>query len=105
MLDLVQAYAEQTAARGSGLLTVDALNLGLAAGLVLLVLRQVLPLAARLAGGLALSGFGAVERATQRTLGLARGVAATASDALEETELTRTPVWRPAGGTRAGGVS
>jgi len=69
MLDLLRSYAEQTAARGDTLATVDALNLTLAAGLVLLVLRQVLPIAARLAGGFALSTFGTVEslghRATQ----------------------------------------
>jgi type IV secretion system protein VirB6 len=103
MLDLVQAYAEQTAARGAALLTVDALNLALAAGLVLLVLRQVLPLAARLAGGFALSGFGSVERAAQRAIGVARGVAVVASDALPEPEPLRPPVWRPASGSRTGG--
>ena len=73
-------------------MTVDALNLALAAGLVLLVLRQVLPLAARLAGGFALSGFGSVESGAQRALGAARGVMAVASDALNEPEPTRPPV-------------
>jgi len=103
ILDLVEAYAAQTAARGDALLTVDALNLALAAGLVLLVLRQVLPLAARLAGGFALSGFGVVERAAQRSFGVAHGIAAVASDALAEPEPTRPPVWRPASGARTGG--
>lgn len=103
MLDLVQAYADQTAARGAALMTVDALNLALAAGLVLLVLRQVLPLAARLAGGFALSGFGSVESGAQRALGAARGVMAVASDALNEPEPTRPPVWRAANGSRLGG--
>jgi type IV secretion system protein VirB6 len=102
VLDLVEAYAVQTAARGSALLTVDALNLALAAGLVLLVLRQVLPLAARLAGGFALSGFGSVERGAQTALGLARGVAAVAADQLSEPEPPRPPVWRPATGGRTG---
>jgi type IV secretion system protein VirB6 len=103
MLDLVEAYAVQTAARGSALLTVDALDLALAAGLVLLVLRQVLPMAARLAGGLALSGFGSVERVAQRVIGVARGVAIVAADAVPESEPRRSPVWRPAGGGRTGG--
>ncbi len=103
MLELVEAYAVQTAARGSALLTVDALNLGLAAGLVLLVLRQVLPLAARLAGGFALSGFGSVERSAHVALGAVRGVAVVASDALSEPEPTRSPVWRPATAGRGGG--
>jgi type IV secretion system protein VirB6 len=103
MLDLVEAYAVQTAARGSALLTVDALNLALAAGLVLLVLRQVLPLAARLAGGFALSGFGSVERVAQRAIGVARSVAVVASDAIPEPEPARSPVWRPAAGGQRGG--
>ncbi len=66
MLDLLRSYAEQTAARGESLVTVDALNLTLAAGLVVLILRQVLPIAARLAGGFALSTFGSVEMLGQR---------------------------------------
>jgi type IV secretion system protein VirB6 len=105
ILDLVEAYAVQTAARGSAILTVDALNLALAAGLVVLVLKQVLPIAARLAGGLALSGFGSVERISQRAVGVARGVAAVATDALPQAEPRRLPVWRPASGTRSGGGS
>ena len=105
MLDLVEAYATQTAARGSALLTVDALDLALAAGLVLLVLRQVLPIAARLAGGLALSGFGTVERLAARAAGAARGAAVIAADAVPEPEPARLPVWRPAAGDRIGGTT
>ena len=78
LLDLVEAYAVQTAARGSALLTVDALNLALAAGIVLLILRQVLGIAARLAGGTALSTSGAVEGLYARAGRLAVGAAATA---------------------------
>ncbi len=102
MLDLVEAYAAQTAARGAALMTVDALNLALAAGLVLLVLRQVLPLAARIAGGFALSGFGSVERAAQRTVGVAQVVAMVASDAVSEPEPVRAPQWRTARRMRTG---
>ena len=79
LLDLVEAYADQTAARGSALLTVDALNLALAASLVVLILRQVLPIAARLAGGFALSGSGPSR---------ARRGGRTASRAV-------SPIWRP----------
>jgi len=93
MLDLVEAYADQTAARGGALLTVDALNLVLASGLVVLLLRQVLPIAARLAGGGALSGFGSVERATQLAGRYARGAATVAVRAREEDEFS-TPAWR-----------
>jgi type IV secretion system protein VirB6 len=79
LLDLVEAYAVQTAARGSALLTVDALNLALAAGIVVLILRQVLGIAARLAGGTALSTSGAVEGLYARAGRLAVGAAATAT--------------------------
>jgi len=60
LLQLVQSYAAQTAARGSAIFTVDALNMLLITVLVLLVLRQIMPIAAGLAGGLALSSLGAV---------------------------------------------
>jgi len=62
LLQLVQSYAAQTAARGSAILTVDALNMLLIAVLVLLIMRQIMPIAAGLAGGLALSSFGTVSR-------------------------------------------
>jgi type IV secretion system protein VirB6 len=62
LLQVVQSYAAQTAARGSAILTVDALNMVLIAVLVFLILRQVMPIAAGLAGGLALSSFGLVSR-------------------------------------------
>jgi type IV secretion system protein VirB6 len=63
LLQLVQSYAAQTAARGSAILTVDALNMLLIAVLVLLILRQIMPIAAGLAGGLALSSLGTVSGA------------------------------------------
>lgn len=55
LLQVVQSYATQTAAKGPTLVTVDALNMVLIAVLVFLILRQVMPIAAGLAGGLALS--------------------------------------------------
>jgi len=58
MLTVVDAYAAQTAAKGAAILTVDALDMLLVAGIVLLILKQVMPIAARLSGGLALSSFG-----------------------------------------------
>jgi len=60
LLKVVQSYATQTAARGSAILTVDALNMVLVAALVFLILRQVMPIASGLAGGLSLSSFGLV---------------------------------------------
>ncbi len=62
LLQVVQSYATQTAARGSAILTVDALNMMLIAVLVFLILRQVMPIAAALAGGVALNSFGLVSR-------------------------------------------
>jgi type IV secretion system protein VirB6 len=67
LLQVVQSYAAQTAARGSAILTVDALHMVLVAVLVFLILRQVMPIAAGLAGGLALSSFGLVSRSLQAT--------------------------------------
>jgi type IV secretion system protein VirB6 len=71
LLQIVQAYAVQTAALGAAILTVDALNMVLVAVLVFLVLRQVMPIAAGLAGGLALNSFGLLSRAVSN--GLQRG--------------------------------
>ena len=62
LLQIVESYAEQTAARGAAVLTVDALDMVLVAVLVFLLLRQVMPIAAALAGGMALSTFGSVSR-------------------------------------------
>ena len=62
LLQLVQTYASQTAARGSAILTMDALNMMLVAVLVFLILRQVVPIAGALSGGMALASFGLVSR-------------------------------------------
>ncbi|HTV80783.1 MAG TPA: type IV secretion system protein [Steroidobacteraceae bacterium] len=62
LLQLLQSYAAQTAARGSTLQTVDTLDMLLASVIVLLILRQVMPIAASLAGGSSLSTMGAMSR-------------------------------------------
>ncbi len=62
MLHLVQSYAQQTEALGTAIHTVDAINMLLATVLVFLFLRQVMPIAAGLAGGVALNSLGAVGR-------------------------------------------
>ncbi len=72
LLSLIQSYATQTAARGSALATVDALDMLLAAVIVLLVLRQIMPIAASLAGGSSLSTMGAWSRGLG---GIARSLA------------------------------
>ena len=62
LLRIVQSYAAQTAARGTAILTVDALNMMLIALLVFLVLRQIMPIASGLAGGSSLNSFGVASR-------------------------------------------
>lgn len=62
MLHLVQSYAQQTQALGAAIHTVDAINMLLATVLVFLFVRQVMPIAAGLAGGVALNSMGMVSR-------------------------------------------
>jgi type IV secretion system protein VirB6 len=62
LLHIVQSYADQTAALGTAVKTVDALNMVLIAALVFLFMRQVMPVAAALGGGVALNTGGAVSR-------------------------------------------
>ncbi len=62
LLHIVESYAAQTAARGAGVATVDSLNMMLVSVLVFLLMRQVMPIAAGLASGVALSTFGTVSR-------------------------------------------
>jgi type IV secretion system protein VirB6 len=73
LLQIVASYAGQTAARGTAIATVDALNMVLVAVLVFLLLRQIMPIASGLAGGVALSTFGTLSRFV--TWGMRRGVA------------------------------
>lgn len=63
LLQVVESYAAQTAQRGAALVTVDALDMMLMSVLVFLLMRQVMPIAASLAGGVALSSFGLVSGA------------------------------------------
>ncbi len=60
MMQLIDTAATQAAARGDGIEIAEAVRVCLAAGLVLLVMRQVMPMAASLSHGLALSSFGAM---------------------------------------------
>lgn len=80
LLQVVASYATQTAARGAAIVTVDALNMVLVSVLVFLLMRQVMPIAAALAGGVSLSSFGLVSRfvgwGVSRTAGAAHGAAA-----------------------------
>jgi hypothetical protein len=62
LLRIVQSYAAQTAARGPDIVVVDALHMILVSVLVLLILRQVMPIASGLAGGVSLNSFGLASR-------------------------------------------
>jgi type IV secretion system protein VirB6 len=68
LLHVVETYAAQTAARGKAILTVDALDMMLVSVLVFLLMRQIMPIASGLAGGLALTSFGAFSRSLVTTL-------------------------------------
>lgn len=72
MLQVVSSYASRTAARGAAIVTVDALNMILCAAVVLLIMRQVMPIAASLASGVALSSFGVVSGMAQWAMGGAK---------------------------------
>ena len=72
MLQVVSSYASQTAARGTAIVTVDALNMVLCASLVFLVLRQIMSIASGLASGIALSSFGFVSGAVRWGMGSAK---------------------------------
>jgi hypothetical protein len=67
LLKVVQSFATQTAALGSSITTVDAIDMVLASVLVFLVLLQIMPIAAGLAGGVSLNSFGAISRSTAWT--------------------------------------
>jgi type IV secretion system protein VirB6 len=76
LLQIVQSYATQTAALGAAIMTVDALHMVLIAALVFLVLRQVMPIAAGLAGGVSLNSMGLLSRSLRsggRSSGWAAG--------------------------------
>ncbi len=62
LLQIVASYASQTVARGDGIKTMDTLDMVLVSVLVFLVMRQVMPIAAGLATGVALSTYSTVSR-------------------------------------------
>ena len=90
LLQVVESYAVQTASRGTAIATVDALDMVLVAVLVFLLLRQIMPIASGLAGGIALSSFGTLSRfvswGMRRGSASAAAVAALASGSLAAAE-------------------
>ena len=73
LLQIVESYAAQTAARGNAIATVDAMDMLLVSILVFLLMRQIMPIAGGLAGGFALSSFGMVSRAIRWGVASGRG--------------------------------
>lgn len=71
MLGVMSAAAVGAASAGGDIEIADAVRVCLAAGLTFLVMRQVMPMAAGLASGLALSTFGVVSAALAWGLGTA----------------------------------
>jgi type IV secretion system protein VirB6 len=63
MMGIVSSAAQQAAAEGGGITIADAVRVCMASGLTFLIMRQVMPMAAGLASGLALSSFGLVSAA------------------------------------------
>jgi type IV secretion system protein VirB6 len=62
MMRLLTTVAQQASAAGDAIQIAHAVRVCMAAGLVFLVMRQVMPMAASLASGLALSTYGVVSR-------------------------------------------
>jgi type IV secretion system protein VirB6 len=71
MMTLISTAATQAASAGGGIQIAQAVRVCMAAGLTLLIMRQVMPMAAGLASGLALSTFGVVSAALAWGLGRA----------------------------------
>lgn len=73
MLQVVSAAAEQAAGAGGEITIGHAVQVCIAAALTFLIMKQVPPMAAGLASGIALSSFGAVSAAIAWGLGRVRG--------------------------------
>lgn len=94
MLSVLTVAAEDAASTGGGIEIADAVRLCMSAGLTFLVMRQVMPMAAGLASGLALSTFGAVSAALAWGLGTGMRTAGQFTRGVMDRESTR---WDPLG--------
>jgi type IV secretion system protein VirB6 len=73
MMTLLTSAAQAAVARGGGIQIADAARVCLAAGLIFLIMRQVMPMASGLASGLALSSFSVVSALVAWGLGKSIG--------------------------------
>jgi type IV secretion system protein VirB6 len=98
MLRVVTVAANQALGTGGGIQIANAVRVCLAAGLTFLVMRQVMPMAAGLASGLALSTFGVVSAALMWGFGRATRSTGQFVRGLTDSETSRhDPVSRKAG--------
>ncbi len=107
MMGIVSSVAQQAADEGGGIQIADAVRVCMAAGLTFLVMRQVMPMAAGLASGLALSSFGLVSAALAWGFGGATRHTGQFTRGLADSATTRwDPLSRKAGYylRRAGGA-
>src|SRR5579863_10259610 len=98
MMGIVSSAAQQAADEGGGIQIADAVRVCMAAGLTFLIMRQVMPMAAGLASGLALSSFGLVSAALAWGFGGASRHSGNFGRGLIDRETTRwDPLSRKAG--------
>lgn len=98
MLRVVTVAANQAVSVGGGIEIANAVRVCLAAGLTFLVMRQVMPMAAGLASGLALSSFGVVSAALAWGFGRAVRTGGQFTRGLTDSETSRNdPFSRKAG--------
>src|SRR5580700_10330331 len=101
MLRVVTVAAQQAANAGGGIEIANAVRVCLAAGLTFLVMRQVMPMAAGLASGLALSTFGLVSAALAWGFGRAVRTAGQFTRGLSDSETSRNDPWSRKAGYHA----
>lgn len=102
MMHVVGLSAERAAALGGGIRIADAVRVCLAAGLTFLVMRQVMPMAAGLASGLALSTFGVTTAALMWAFGSSKRTAGEFTRGLTDQQTTRYDSWRRKAGYYTG---
>src|SRR6202140_5167715 len=89
MMTLISTAAQQAASTGGGIQIAQAVRVCMAAGLTFLVMRQVMPMAAGLASGVALSTFGVVSAALAWGFGRAVRTAGQFTRGLTDSETSR----------------
>src|SRR5215831_17773183 len=106
MLRVVTVAASQAVSEGGAIQIANAVRVCMAAGLTFLVMRQVMPMAAGLASGLALSSFGVVSAALAWGLGsAARGTGQFGRGLFDRDTSRSDPLSRKAGYVLRRGVT